>query len=123
MGLERQKSCILHLVLEGNLESEGGTLTKKLLRERERDLTSSMGLFFGMLQARTIFRPVFRTEIEVKNSSITGSYKSALNSANSNLPNRRAIPDPVLSEAPPIREVTPIVLFCSRCQIVRTMEK
>lgn len=49
-------------------------------------VASSMGLFFGILQAIIMLRPVFNTS-------------------------RRAIPKPVLSDAPPSTEVTLTVLL------------
>lgn len=43
-------------------------------------------------------------------------------SSHYNLPNRRAMPDPVSSEAPPIIEATLTVLFCIRSYNTKVMK-
>lgn len=87
------------------------------MREREREQTSTMGLFFGILQAIIILRPVFNTVInkQINNVKIwtRGMISQNTKQHNSYLPNRRAMPEPVLSEFPPSIEVTETTLFCN----------
>lgn len=76
--------------------------------------TSSMGLSFGMLHARTMFRPVFNTEtwaddnLAVKLPWMLTLGKLLIET----VPRRRAMPDPVLSDVPPSTEVTLTLLSC-----------
>ena len=87
----------------------------------EREETSSMGLFLGMLQAKIILRPVFNTARNMAHQYKHKIFVYIITKTSNmiqNLPNRRAMPAPVLSEAPPSMEVTLIISFCLHRQTV-----
>lgn len=76
-----------------------------------RDQTSSMGLFLGMLEASTTLIPVLRT---AQGAMSDVSRESCLGlTLSSNIPILRAIPDPELSDDPPVKELTLTVLLCT----------
>ena len=79
-----------------------------------------MGLFLGMLQAKIILRPVFSTARNMarQNKPKIFVYNHKNIKHDSELTYRRAMPDPVLAEAPPSMEVTLIISFCLHRQTV-----